>query len=138
MSDPHGPHRMEHDSMGEVEVPTDALWGAQTARAVQNFPISGYVVTRAWMARYPRTAAAFVAALERGQQIAGTNRAAVEQALIPALKISKTVASVMALGTFPLSVSPVALGRVADLMQNDGLLAKPVNTKVLVKELVTR
>jgi fumarate hydratase, class II len=33
--------RTEHDSMGEVEVPTDALWGAQTARAVANFPISG-------------------------------------------------------------------------------------------------
>src|SRR5450631_2020223 len=33
--------RVEHDSMGEVEVPADALWGAQTARAVQNFPISG-------------------------------------------------------------------------------------------------
>ncbi len=104
----------------------------------QNFPISGYVVTRAWMARYPRTAAAFTGALERGQQIAGTNRAAVEQALIPvtALHISKTVAAVMALGTFPLSVSPVALGRVADLMQSDGLLAKPVNTTALVKELV--
>ncbi len=33
--------RIEHDSMGEVEVPADALWGAQTARAVENFPISG-------------------------------------------------------------------------------------------------
>ena len=33
--------RVEHDSMGDVEVPGDALWGAQTARAVQNFPISG-------------------------------------------------------------------------------------------------
>jgi fumarate hydratase class II len=33
--------RTEHDSMGEVEVPADALWGAQTARAVENFPISG-------------------------------------------------------------------------------------------------
>jgi fumarate hydratase class II len=33
--------RIEHDSMGEVEVPAEALWGAQTARAVQNFPISG-------------------------------------------------------------------------------------------------
>ncbi len=27
--------------MGEVAVPADALWGAQTQRAVQNFPISG-------------------------------------------------------------------------------------------------
>jgi fumarate hydratase, class II len=33
--------RTEHDSMGEVEVPVDALWRAQTQRAVQNFPISG-------------------------------------------------------------------------------------------------
>ena len=36
--------RTEHDSMGEVEVPADALWGAQTARAVENFPISGQPV----------------------------------------------------------------------------------------------
>ena len=33
--------RTEHDSMGEVQVPADALWAAQTQRAVENFPISG-------------------------------------------------------------------------------------------------
>src|SRR5664280_1012555 len=44
MSDSSGPHRIEHDSMGEMEVPADALWGAQTARAVQNFPISGLIM----------------------------------------------------------------------------------------------
>ncbi len=33
--------RIERDTMGEVEVPARALYGAQTARAVQNFPISG-------------------------------------------------------------------------------------------------
>jgi fumarate hydratase class II len=33
--------RTEHDSMGAVEVPVDALWRAQTQRAVENFPISG-------------------------------------------------------------------------------------------------
>jgi fumarate hydratase class II len=33
--------RVEHDSMGEVRVPSDALWRAQTQRAVENFPISG-------------------------------------------------------------------------------------------------
>jgi fumarate hydratase class II len=33
--------RIEHDSMGEVAVPAAALWGAQTQRAVQNFPVSG-------------------------------------------------------------------------------------------------
>lgn len=34
-------HRIEKDSMGELAVPASALWGAQTQRAVQNFPISG-------------------------------------------------------------------------------------------------
>lgn len=34
-------HRIERDSMGELEVPAVALWGAQTQRAVNNFPISG-------------------------------------------------------------------------------------------------
>ncbi len=33
--------RIESDSMGELEVPADALWGAQTQRAINNFPISG-------------------------------------------------------------------------------------------------
>ena len=38
--------RVEHDSMGEVEVPADALWGAQTQRAVDNFPVSGERIGR--------------------------------------------------------------------------------------------
>ena len=33
--------RIEHDPMGPVQVPAQALWGAQTQRAVDNFPISG-------------------------------------------------------------------------------------------------
>jgi fumarate hydratase class II len=41
-----GKHRLEHDSMGDVEVPADALWGAQTQRAVDNFPISGEPIGR--------------------------------------------------------------------------------------------
>src|ERR1700751_4201455 len=40
-------HRVEHDSMGEVRVPKSARWGAQTQRAVENFPISGLRVERA-------------------------------------------------------------------------------------------
>lgn len=34
-------YRIEHDSMGELRVPADALWGAQTQRAIDNFPVSG-------------------------------------------------------------------------------------------------
>ena len=39
-------YRTEHDSMGELQVPADALWGAQTQRAIQNFPISGLTMPR--------------------------------------------------------------------------------------------
>ena len=38
--------RTEHDSMGDVEVPLDALWRAQTQRAIDNFPISGTTLER--------------------------------------------------------------------------------------------
>src|SRR5690554_5959048 len=44
--------RIEKDSLGEMQVPADALWGAQTQRAVENFPISNL--------RFPRE---FIAAL---------------------------------------------------------------------------
>jgi fumarate hydratase class II len=37
-------YRIEHDSMGDVRVPASARWGAQTQRAVENFPISGLTI----------------------------------------------------------------------------------------------
>ena len=43
-------HRTERDSMGELQVPSDALWGAQTQRAVDNFPISGLHMPRRFIA----------------------------------------------------------------------------------------
>ena len=42
-------YRIEHDSMGELQVPADALWGAQTQRAVQNFPVSGQRMPRGFI-----------------------------------------------------------------------------------------
>ncbi len=42
--------RTEHDSMGELQVPEDALWGAQTQRAVDNFPISSLTMPREFIA----------------------------------------------------------------------------------------
>ena len=43
-------YRIEHDTMGEVKVPVNALYAAQTARAVENFPISGTTLERAHIA----------------------------------------------------------------------------------------
>ena len=41
--------RIERDSMGELQVPEQALYGAQTQRAVDNFPISGQRMPRAFI-----------------------------------------------------------------------------------------
>ena len=43
-------YRIEHDTMGEVKVPLNALYSAQTQRAVENFPISGTTLERAHIA----------------------------------------------------------------------------------------
>ncbi|MGH3585868.1 MAG: aspartate ammonia-lyase, partial [Pseudonocardia sp.] len=50
--------RIEHDTMGEVKVPADALWRAQTQRAVENFPISGRRLERAHIAALAHVKAA--------------------------------------------------------------------------------
>jgi fumarate hydratase class II len=42
--------RIEHDTMGEVLVPVNALYAAQTQRAVENFPISGTTLESAHIA----------------------------------------------------------------------------------------
>jgi fumarate hydratase class II len=47
-------YRIEHDTMGEVRVPANALYGAQTQRAVENFPISGSGLESAQIASLAR------------------------------------------------------------------------------------
>jgi len=43
---PAAPHRIEHDFLGEMTIPLAAYWGVHTARAVDNFPISGQIVAQ--------------------------------------------------------------------------------------------
>jgi NitT/TauT family transport system substrate-binding protein len=94
--------------------------------ATTNFPVEGYVVTKQWAQKYPRTLAAFYKALEEGQQIADTSRAAVEAAMedLPRpLGVSKATAAVFALDSYPVSTGPVGsvdrarLLRVVNVMQ---------------------
>ncbi|HEU0257087.1 MAG TPA: class II fumarate hydratase [Microbacteriaceae bacterium] len=57
--------RIEHDTMGEVRVPAAALYGAQTQRAVENFPISGTRLERAQIAALARIKKSAARANER-------------------------------------------------------------------------
>ncbi|MEE4272913.1 MAG: lyase family protein [Thermoanaerobaculales bacterium] len=54
--------RTEHDTLGPMEVPSNALYGAQTARAVDNFPISGWVLPSSFLRALAAIKAAFARA----------------------------------------------------------------------------
>ncbi len=104
--------------------------------ATQQFPIEGYAVTKAWAKANPNTLKAFLAALQAGQQIADTERAAVEAA-VESLKpgqgqVDKITAAMMALNTYPLGVDATRLQRVADVMQQFGLLKKHFDIRVML------
>lgn len=87
-----------------------------------NFPIQGFAVTQAWAKRNPNTLRAFVAALTEGQQVADTDRHAVELATEKFLQVPPMTAAVMALPNFPLSVDPQQLQRVVDGMVRFGFV----------------
>ncbi|MGD0243580.1 MAG: ABC transporter substrate-binding protein [Streptosporangiaceae bacterium] len=97
--------------------------------ATTSFPVAGFVATKQWAAKNPRTLAAFYRALEEGQRVADTDRADVEQAMedLPAkpvrLAVSPATAAVMALNSYPVSSGPAGsvdltrLQRVVNVMQ---------------------
>lgn len=101
--------------------------------AVANLPISGYVTTSSWAARNPRTAAAFVRALEKGQALANSDRAAVNAALAAYAGIPPKAAAVASVGSYPVSqrVQAASLQRLADLMLRFGLLKHRVDVTAM-------
>jgi len=72
--------RIERDSMGELQVPAAALWGAQTQRAVQNFPISGRRMPRDFI----RAVALIKAAAARANSALGLLEPEVARAIVQA------------------------------------------------------
>jgi NitT/TauT family transport system substrate-binding protein len=90
--------------------------------STQDFPVQGYAVTQAWAQKYPNTLKAFTTALSQGQQIADTNRGAVEKAVEKYLHIAPAVAAFISLPGYPLGVDPVRLQRVVSAMVRFKLL----------------
>ena len=94
--------------------------------ATTSFPVEGYVATKQWAKQHPQTLADFYRALEQGQQIADTNRAAVERAMedLPGkLSLTPAEAALMSVDEYPVSSGPVGtvdkirLQRVVNVMQ---------------------
>lgn len=72
--------RLEHDTLGAVEVPADALYGPQTARAVANFPISGRALPAALIQALAEIKAAVAASHGAAGRLPAPAADAIEQA----------------------------------------------------------
>ncbi|HEY8045846.1 MAG TPA: ABC transporter substrate-binding protein [Streptosporangiaceae bacterium] len=100
----------------------------------QNLPIAGYMVTGAWLKKNPNTAAAFRAAVLKGQAVAATNPGAVQQGMEKFAGTSQQVAAIANDPEFPTQQNAVLLGRLASLMLNFGMLPQAYNVnKMIVK-----
>lgn len=97
--------------------------------ALQNFPIGCYIGTTQWVRAHPNTVAAFLRALQKGQQVADSDRAAVEQALEQNTtpRTPRIIADVMTLDTYPLAMDVPRMQRVANAMLEFGIIKKPYN-----------
>ena len=119
----------------------EETWGMTTLAdlnqgGVTDFPLAGYVSASSWVQKNPAVAAAFVQALVRGQVVASTDRTMVEQVLERSLSMKGIVTSVVALGTYPISINAAQLSRVGYLMQQLGMLSPSANVKSLVSAMV--
>ena len=87
-----------------------------------DFPIQGVAVTQSWARSNPNTLAAFELAYSQGQEIADTNRSAVEKALESFLGMQPIAAALVSLPSFPTDVDATPLQRIVDAMLRFGLL----------------
>jgi fumarate hydratase class II len=104
--------RIERDSMGELQVPAAALWGAQTQRAVQNFPISGRPMPRAFI----RAVALIKAAAARANSALGLLDGAVARVIVEA---ADEVAAGQHDAQFPIDVFQTGSGTSTNMNANE-------------------
>jgi NitT/TauT family transport system substrate-binding protein len=102
--------------------------------SLQNFPIGTIVGSNAWVSSHPKTIAAFLRAYKEGQQVADTDRAAVEAALVKHTGVTQELAATMTLDTYPLSMDVPVMQRVADAMYEFGVITKPYNIKNMIQQ----
>ena len=101
--------------------------------SLQNFPIGTVAGSASWVQSHPNTVAAFLRAYQEGQQVADTNRAAVEQALVTHTGVTKEIAATMTLDTYPLVMDVPVMQRVADAMYEFGVITKPYKIQNMIQ-----
>ncbi|MGN6759919.1 MAG: class II fumarate hydratase [Leifsonia sp.] len=107
-------YRIEHDTMGEVRVPKDALYGAQTQRAVENFPISGSVLEPAQIAALAR--------IKKSAALANARLGVLDQEVADAIaSAADEVASGAHDAEFPIDVYQTGSGTSSNMNMNEVL-----------------
>jgi fumarate hydratase class II len=119
--------RIEHDTMGEVKVPKDALYSAQTQRAVENFPISGTKLEKAHIAA--------LAQIKKAAALANAKLGVLDKEIADAIaKSADEVISGNHDGEFPVDIYQTGSGTSSNMNMNEVLanlaskhLGKPVH-----------
>lgn len=107
-------YRIEHDTMGEVRVPVDALYAAQTARAVENFPISGTTLERAQIAA--------LAQIKKAAALANAKLGVIDTGVAEAIaKAADEVIAGQHDGEFPVDVFQTGSGTSSNMNMNEVL-----------------
>ncbi|MFF1878660.1 class II fumarate hydratase [Leifsonia sp. NPDC058230] len=107
-------YRIEHDTMGEVRVPAAALYGAQTQRAVENFPISGSVLEP--------TQIAALARIKKSAAIANAKLGVLDQSIADAIAAAADeVVTGVHDGEFPIDVYQTGSGTSSNMNMNEVL-----------------
>jgi fumarate hydratase class II len=105
-------YRLERDSMGEIRVPADALYGAQTQRAVENFPISGLRMPRPFI----RALGLIKASAAHTNAVLGQLEPAMAEAIVAA---ATEVAGGDHDGQFPVDVFQTGSGTSSNMNANE-------------------
>ena len=114
--------RVEKDTMGEVRVPADALWGPQTQRAVENFPISGF--------RFPRVFIESIALVKRSVAEANAELGLLDRKLAEAIvAAANEVAEGRHDAHFPLDVYQTGSGTSTNMNANE-VIANVANLRL--------
>ncbi|WP_406318060.1 ABC transporter substrate-binding protein [Streptosporangium sp. NBC_01639] len=98
----------------------------------EGLPLDGWAATADWVAKYPKTAAAFQRAIGRAQQIAASDRQELNKVIPAFTRIPAEVASTMTMGTFSTSLDPARIQRVADLLNEFQITKSKIDATTLV------
>jgi len=113
-------YRTEHDSMGDVQVPAEAYYGAQTQRAVENFPISGWRLPNAMISAMGLVKLACATANRDLGKLTGSGKNPLDDAAVASLlSACREVADGQLADQFPVDVFQTGSGTSSNMNINE-------------------